>query len=605
MSNIPLPDNAGRVDTFTRQEGADTVHMQAVVPVDPATGSPLPLAQEATLAALSNAVATLNTAASAIQSAVEALNTKTTVVNTGAIAGTVALDVPTLSALESINAATGLQQPLTDAQLRAAAVPVSGQFYQATQPVSAAALPLPAGAATETTLAAVASKLPELSGGRIPVELPAGGGGLTDTELRASPLAVSASGIGAPADAQADSDTGSFSLVSLFKRLLGKLPDLINGGIRLAGYDAGDDMVKIKSVQKKFRDSFVGSTLNAAKWDGQLGAGGAITVGGGQLTLGSGTTANAETWVLSKETFTIPFRVNVGMTLSQRIANQTFIVEAVSINTATGLPDGLHCIALLFDGTTPTQAKYRVQNSGATPLDSGASTFPTTASGGFFEIEPFADECWFHGGTLDATSGRANSYRRHQQIPEPNAVFKIRLRWINGGTAPASNTNAVVQYITVQDYAELTAEITAGRGQTVAGQGIGVNVIGTVPVSGTVTANQGTLVTPQASNINSAATTNAASVKASAGTVYSVTASNTSASPRYVKLYNKASAPTVGTDVPVLTIPVPAGGTVNLPFGATGHRFATGIALAITANAADSDTTAVGASEVKVATAYI
>ena len=128
---------------------------------------------------------------------------------------------------------------------------------------------------------------------------------------------------------------------------------------------------------------------------------------------------------------------------------------------------------------------------------------------------------------------------------------------------------------------------------------------GTQPVSGTVTANQGTLVTPTANNINSAATTNATSVKASAGTVYSITVSNTAASPRYVKLYNKASAPTVGTDVPVLTIPVPAGGAVNIPFGATGHRFATGIALAITANAADSDTTAVGASEVKVATAYI
>lgn len=132
-----------------------------------------------------------------------------------------------------------------------------------------------------------------------------------------------------------------------------------------------------------------------------------------------------------------------------------------------------------------------------------------------------------------------------------------------------------------------------------------VQVTGTQPVSGTVTANQGTLVTPTASNINSAATTNAASVKASAGTVYSITVSNTAASPRYVKLYNKASAPTVGTDVPVLTIPVPAGGVVNVPFGTTGHRLATGIALAITANAADSDTTAVGASEVKVATAYI
>lgn len=47
---------------------------------------------------------------------------------------------------------TGLTQPLTDAQLRAVAVPVSGSFYQATQPISAAALPLPAGAATEATL---------------------------------------------------------------------------------------------------------------------------------------------------------------------------------------------------------------------------------------------------------------------------------------------------------------------------------------------------------------------------------------------------------------------------------------------------------------------
>lgn len=37
---------------------------------------------------------------------------------------------------------------LTDAQLRAAPVPVSGTFFQATQPVSAAALPLPSGAST-------------------------------------------------------------------------------------------------------------------------------------------------------------------------------------------------------------------------------------------------------------------------------------------------------------------------------------------------------------------------------------------------------------------------------------------------------------------------
>ena len=251
----------------------------------------------------------------------------------GAIAGTVALDAPTLAALESITAETGLAQALTDAQLRAAAVPVSGAFYPATQPVSgtvsvanmvspgltdaelraaalpvvgafypatqpvsAAALPLPTGAATETTLAALDAKLPALSAGRIPVELPAGGGGLTDSELRASPLPVVTK-----------------------------------------GYDAVDDMVKVKSVQKKFRDSFVGSSLNAAKWDSTLGTGGAITVASGTLTLGSGTTASAETYVLSKETFTIPFRVNIGLTLSQRIANQTFLVEAMSVDAVTGI----------------------------------------------------------------------------------------------------------------------------------------------------------------------------------------------------------------------------------------------------------------------------
>lgn len=130
-------------------------------------------------------------------------------------------------------------------------------------------------------------------------------------------------------------------------------------------------------------------------------------------------------------------------------------------------------------------------------------------------------------------------------------------------------------------------------------------ISGTQPVSGTVTANQGTLVTPSGTAINSAATTNATSVKASAGTLYSITASNTGASAAYVKLYNLAVAPTVGTSTIVITIPVPAGGTVNIPFGTTGFRFTTGIALSITGAAADADTTAVAAAQVKVLPAYI
>ena len=130
-------------------------------------------------------------------------------------------------------------------------------------------------------------------------------------------------------------------------------------------------------------------------------------------------------------------------------------------------------------------------------------------------------------------------------------------------------------------------------------------ISGTQPVSGSVTANQGTIVAPTVSNINSAASTNATAVKATAGSVYNIVASNANAAVRYLKLYNKATAPTVGTDVPIIVIPIPATGFVSVNLGLLGHRFTTGIALAITTGMADSDTGAVAASEIKVATAYV
>jgi hypothetical protein len=58
--------------------------------------------------------------------------------------------------------------------------------------------------------------------------------------------------------------------------------------------------------------------------------------------------------------------------------------------------------------------------------------------------------------------------------------------------APAANINFQSQFINCQDYAELTAEITAGRGQTVVGQGVGVILTGATTTTtniGTVTAN--------------------------------------------------------------------------------------------------------------------
>lgn len=101
-----------------------------------------------------------------------------------------------------------------------------------------------------------------------------------------------------------------------------------------------------------------------------------------------------------------------------------------------------------------------------------------------------------------------------------------------------------------------------------------------------------------------AATTNATSVKASAGQLKSYELFNNNATlPRYVKFYDKASAPTVGTDTPVLRIMIPplGGANVALPVGA---QFSTGIAFAVTNGIADSDTTAINASECLVNLTY-
>ena len=105
----------------------------------------------------------------------------------------------------------------------------------------------------------------------------------------------------------------------------------------------------------------------------------------------------------------------------------------------------------------------------------------------------------------------------------------------------------------------------------------------------------------------SAATTNATSVKASAGQVYAIYAHNLNAAVRYLKLYNKASAPTVGTDTPVLTLPIPgntAGAGFVLDTGGMGIAFATGVALALTTGVADADTGAVAANEIVVTVLY-
>lgn len=110
--------------------------------------------------------------------------------------------------------------------------------------------------------------------------------------------------------------------------------------------------------------------------------------------------------------------------------------------------------------------------------------------------------------------------------------------------------------------------------------------------------------------VTTTASTNASIQKASPGNLFEITVSNPTATPAYVKLYNKASAPTVGTDVPIMTITAPAAAATNKPtdtvltFSQIGKRFATGIAMAVTAAPAATDT-AVAVAGVQIHGTYI
>jgi hypothetical protein len=129
-----------------------------------------------------------------------------------------------------------------------------------------------------------------------------------------------------------------------------------------------------------------------------------------------------------------------------------------------------------------------------------------------------------------------------------------------------------------------------------------VTVTGTVTATGVPATSGGLLV----SSIVSAGSTNATVAKASAGQVYNIQVSNTNAAARYLKLYNKATAPTVGTDTPVWRMAIP-GNTAGAGFivnADPGIAFGTGISYALTTGAADSDTGAVAANEILVNISY-
>lgn len=175
------------------------------------------------------------------------------------------------------------------------------------------------------------------------------------------------------------------------------------------------------------------------------------------------------------------------------------------------------------------------------------------------------------------------------------------------------STNAVISYavnvagfelfrVRASAWTSGTASVEIAGSDTEFGNGITVQVANSVSATPLPSTTSGGYSSTH--KLLAAATTNATSVKVTAASVGTLVLANLSAAVKFFKIFNKASAPTVGTDVPVITIPIQPNQTLTVDFE-MGLRLTTGLAYAITGLVADNDTTAVAAGDVLVNINYL
>jgi len=338
-------------------------------------------------------------------------------------------------------------------------VAVTGTFWQATQPVSAASLPLPTGAASEATLAAVNAKLPAL------------------TSVNPNPTDPALTVAQRPVDIWA----ATFAAVGTFD-----------------------------------------GTLNPKFTLRRLGTGVTATQAAGSLAIVAGTTINSEFLARSVDAFKGSFIHRLRVTISQRIVNNNFAVVladrigeglaynctsatvvdvtltahgytatnvgqainlgGLTVTSGTGVP-GRYVIASipdantirftvagwatgtgtldlfgwnyyrsLYTGTTAVVA-VDAQRQGWASGDTSAAV-NTTASPGHILQLAVDGRCAYWSDTVAASTSAPNvttRASRYENLPEETVPLYLYMWFFNGTVAPASSTTYTVGFVSMED----------------------------------------------------------------------------------------------------------------------------------------------------------
>jgi hypothetical protein len=395
------------------------------------------------------------------------------------------------------------------------------------------------------------------------------------------------------------------------------------------------DIQQIGTTADKFADNFAGAAfaagaaslaaLGSVKWDVVRDTGGmTVTLANGSLAINTGITANAEFLMLGAAQVCIPANLTAVFSISQRIANQEFRIGYLEVDPMTGLPVNnpnlagffRNHTAFLFDGTTATSTVLEaVADNAAARRTVTVTGGASTAGSAEYTIEARNEDITLMSAIADNTGLRTGGVGRLSSMsPNPSAAYRPFVWVRNLATPPAGTTVFTLNRIISMDVQELQAEVGNGRGAITPSGAIPVALVsGGNTVAGSVSTTVANTILSAATNGGSvyraisAASTNAAVIKASAGRIAGGVLSNTTAAWRWVKLYNKATAPVPGTDIPAFTLGVPPNNTLDIAalFDLYGMFFPAGIGIAITAAAADADNTAVAANEVVVNLLFI
>lgn len=489
--------------------------------------------------------------------------------------------------------------PLTDAELRAAAVPVS-----------AASLPLPSGAATAANQPDIRTTHP-LYGDRGAV-------------VRQAPADIWSVGFAA---------SGSSLLApELTQRRLGTGVTVSQSSSNLviaAGTTANQEYLA-RSVQS-FRGAFI--QRHKTILSGRIANNNFHVMVADVIGEGLSCTINSATSITVTKTAHGFTSDNIGQSMFVGAINGAagvpgrYAIASVptvdTINfTVAGWPASGSCtvdlfgwnyIRTLYTGLTATNAAIDAQRRGWNSGDTTVGIYTTVSPGHVMNVAADGRNIYWSDALTASTTqpGIATRGNRFENIPDDDVELYLYIWSQNGTTNPASSTTWTIGFVSIEDNANVPTYIAGIRQVGLAAPlpvsgsvqlGAGSNSIGALGASNNAIGNVGIVYRGNATDaasgahIVSAASTNATVVKAGAGRVVGWSLTNTNAAWRYVKLHNQTTTPTAGTGV-VRTIAIPPNGVSNFSLEG-GIAFTTGIALTTVTGAADADATAVGANDI-------